>query len=454
MTAEIAVMNKEAIALAADSAVTFQAGREQKIFTSASKIFTLSKYHPVGVMIYGSANFMDVPWETIIKVYRNNLQQKTFKTVDEYAEDLLSFLTKNKQLFSEDVQNEYVEGSIRSYFQLIVKEIAKEAEIILKEKEEIPHTSVKKIASQIIKDDFEKWKKAKLNSGVPEGFTSKLRQKYRNLISKTKKEIFKDVFEDYPLTQHSSRQLTEIVINQFLKSRTDIVYSNTSGIVVAGFGTEDIFPVLESYSVEGRIDDYLKYKKNEAKCSRISLKNNSAITPFAQSEMVYTFMEGVDPKYHNVIDTGIKRICTTYPKVLLDNINCLKKEKKKDLENCFKRIGKEVFNKYKEELSNYRMINHIRPILNVVRALPKDELASMAETLINLTSFKMRVSMEEETVGGPIDVAVISKGDGFVWIKRKHYFERELNQHFFANYYNNYYKEVDTDGTESAEKAD
>ncbi len=43
--------------------------------------------------------------------------------------------------------------------------------------------------------------------------------------------------------------------------------------------------------------------------------------------------------------------------------------------------------------------------------------------------------MDAETVGGPIDVAVISKGDGFIWIKRKHYFSPELNPQFFANYY-------------------
>src|SRR5690606_28277893 len=28
-----------------------------------------------------------------------------------------------------------------------------------------------------------------------------------------------------------------------------------------------------------------------------------------------------------------------------------------------------------------------------------------------------------------------AKGDGLVWVKRKHYFPRELNQHFFANYF-------------------
>ncbi len=67
--------------------------------------------------------------------------------------------------------------------------------------------------------------------------------------------------------------------------------------------------------------------------------------------------------------------------------------------------------------------------------LPKDELSAMAEALVSLTSFKRKVTMGSETVGGPIDVAVISKGDGFVWIKRKHYFKAELNPQFFANYY-------------------
>ncbi|MFC1941213.1 hypothetical protein ACFLWL_02240 [Chloroflexota bacterium] len=70
MTAEIVIMNKEAIALASDSAVTMTEEAGQKIFTSANKLFSLSKYHPVGIMVYGNANFMDIPWETIIKIYR------------------------------------------------------------------------------------------------------------------------------------------------------------------------------------------------------------------------------------------------------------------------------------------------------------------------------------------------------------------------------------------------
>jgi hypothetical protein len=56
----------------------------------------------------------------------------------------------------------------------------------------------------------------------------------------------------------------------------------------------------------------------------------------------------------------------------------------------------------------------------------------MAESLVNLTSLKRRVSLQEETVGGPVDVAVISRSDGFIWIKRKEYFRTELNPAYLA----------------------
>jgi hypothetical protein len=42
--------------------------------------------------------------------------------------------------------------------------------------------------------------------------------------------------------------------------------------------------------------------------------------------------------------------------------------------------------------------------------------------------------MAVESVGGPIDVAVISSGDGFVWIRRKQYFSLADNPHFLLRY--------------------
>lgn len=446
MTAEVAVMNKQAIALAADSAVTFQEETGQKIFTSASKIFTLSKYQPVGIMVYGSADFMQVPWETIIKVYRNNLGKKTFKTVADYAKDFLTFVAEEERLFSHDVQNWYVENSIYSYFLIIREKILEKVDKDLEVKGGVDEQATNKIISDVITQHFEKWQGAEPTSSIPDSFRDDLKEKYGNLILKAQKEVF----EKLPLTPDSADKLTEIAINLFTKFLTGLMVRNTSGIVIAGFGTEDIFPVLESFSIEGKIDNYLKYKKNEEGCAEISFQNSATIIPFAQTEMVSTFMTGADPNYHNAIDTDMEQIFISYPQVLVDNIDCLSDEEKENMKKQLKEIGQKEFNKYREKLLEYRTEHYINPVMKVVQGLPKDELAAMAETLISLTSFKRRVSMEEETVGGPIDVAVISKGDGFVWIKRKHYFERELNQQFFANYYEG----GDINGTKTTEKAD
>ena len=74
-------------------------------------------------------------------------------------------------------------------------------------------------------------------------------------------------------------------------------------------------------------------------------------------------------------------------------------------------------------------------IIGAEDGVEKEDLIDVAESLISLTSLKRRMTFAEESVGGPVDVAVISKGDGFIWIKRKHYFDPKLNNHFFENYY-------------------
>lgn len=82
---------------------------------------------------------------------------------------------------------------------------------------------------------------------------------------------------------------------------------------------------------------------------------------------------------------------------------------------------------------------YISPLVDTVAYLEKEDMADMAESLISLTFLKRRMMSSEESVGGPVDVAIISKSDGFVWIKRKHYFQKELNHQFFSNYYKNDY---------------
>jgi ATP-dependent protease HslVU (ClpYQ) peptidase subunit len=75
MTAIVGFMNKRGIAMAADSAVTL--GNTHKVMNSGNKIFTLSKYAPVGIATYGNESFMETPWELVIKMYRKQLGERS-----------------------------------------------------------------------------------------------------------------------------------------------------------------------------------------------------------------------------------------------------------------------------------------------------------------------------------------------------------------------------------------
>lgn len=59
MTALIGALNKHGVAIAADSAATIGNGHYDKVYNTANKIFTLSKIHPIGIMICGNAEFKE-----------------------------------------------------------------------------------------------------------------------------------------------------------------------------------------------------------------------------------------------------------------------------------------------------------------------------------------------------------------------------------------------------------
>jgi hypothetical protein len=92
MTAIVGVLNSQGIAIAADSAVTVTGSNGKKVYNRSNKIFTLSKYHPVGIAIYNNADFLGIPLETLIKLYREKIKDKAFGTLNEYKLDFIEFL--------------------------------------------------------------------------------------------------------------------------------------------------------------------------------------------------------------------------------------------------------------------------------------------------------------------------------------------------------------------------
>lgn len=60
-------------------------------------------------------------------------------------------------------------------------------------------------------------------------------------------------------------------------------------------------------------------------------------------------------------------------------------------------------------------------------AMPIQDAIDVAEFLVELTSKYSRYTPGAATVGGPVEVAAITKHEGFRWVKRKYYFSADLN---------------------------
>ena len=214
------------------------------------------------------------------------------------------------------------------------------------------------------------------------------------------------------------------------------------GFVIAGFGADEYFPALVAYETDGYVGDILKIFEDQS--VEITRDMPSTIRPFAQKEMVMRFMNGIDPG----ITRALPRIFTgTLIQGCLDVLEKYGDPAKQTEENkkLIREAALAAIKAVVGKLGTIQRNNYSQPIMQMVSLLPKDELPHLAESLVALTSLKRHVSRDAETVGGPIDVCLISKGDGFVWIKRKHYFKPELNPQFARNYMRGIFPTGDSD---------
>jgi len=426
MTAEVVIMNKTAIGLAADSAVTIPYLPEKKIYYSINKLFRLSECYPVGIMIYGRAEFMEVPWQTIIKAYRKKLNRTGFDTLREYAEGFLDFLRDvDSPFFPESQQQKYFGTVVLGIFSGIREEVDSRVAAIIAEEGVIADERIESIICEVIEESHSAGEAIQSLPSVREDHIEQIVNGHEETIESAREEVF----QEQPISEESVALLREI--SKFLLTKGPFPEEIRSGIVIAGFGEQDIFPSYHDYWIEGVIDGYLKhYLAQEA---RITFDLRAVIRAFAQGEMVSTFMEGIDPDYRETILHYLPDLVTRSTQNIVNRIPLANEADRTRLLHELAEANQELVNDFVEAMRQYERERHVDPILTGVRDLPKDELAVMAESLVNITSFRQRVAVGAETVGGPIDVAVISKGDGFVWIKRKDYFEPEKNPHLFTH---------------------
>jgi hypothetical protein len=207
--------------------------------------------------------------------------------------------------------------------------------------------------------------------------------------------------------------------------KKEITLLDYTGVVVAGYGERQYMPQLEQFRVYGLLNNRLIYTRLDGGCRQITFDNTAEIVPIAQANMINTFWLGADISTLNEISNSVGLAIDEFAAALVTSGHI---QGNVDV-TAMKTAATQAFH---ERVRRHIWNEHSGPLRQVIGMLSPEELAELAETLVSAESLKERVTRPTESVSGPVDVAVISKSDGFIWIKRKHYFDPKLNLRFVA----------------------
>lgn len=400
MSSGICILNKNGVAMAADSAVTL--GNHLAIYNSANKLFSLSKVAPVGAIMYNNTSYMGVPFEVMIKEYRTAIGDKEYDYLEDYLSEFLNFISSNSDFFRFSTKEEaFILGiiqqctkTLRSYISSINDQVTqrKGAELTEPEKSRAIDVAIDKLVNRT--DSI-------ANIAEASAFIDFLQKEYIDRIIKHIRSSFKD------MTEEQICRTSEVCIKFCSKAAFGDEYT---GLIIAGFGKKDLYPKAKHIQFSGMINKKVRYI--EIDNISITDENFATIIPLAQTDVILSITQGYNPL---VLDNFMNQI-----------LNGIKDEQQK-------KTLKQLPAVFKEMAQNIITM----PMLKTIQYLPKEEMARFADSLINITSIQRMVIADNNnaTVGGPIDVAILSRGDGFIWIKRKHYFDKDYNLQYLYNHY-------------------
>jgi hypothetical protein len=423
MTCELVVANRLGIALAADSAVTFSTSNGHSTYASgANKIFQLAVDHPVAVMIYNDANLHEAPWELIIKTYRSDLGAKSFDHVEDYATDLVRFLNQHTGLLPLTMRRA---STIQAYRKSVLRILNTAFEMV--ETLTNPQTSSDTLAG--IWDAFFSQTRTAIEASPvhPALALSDLHKALKGDVVALKDDIVEYLQADH---QHlvdiiNGEDLAKAAIHATYADWEASMSLDYTGLVIAGFGSSEFMPSFRNLHVHRFIGSRLLWSHVKQGAIGYDSNNGAMIQPFAQRAMVETFTQGASPEVWRTVRES-------YSKHAADA--CRQAAAAAGVEIADEAIETAVSQSVSDFTKGWAFATfsaHLAPLHSVVSGLAIPEIAELAETLVMLESLKEKVTSRTQSVGGPIDVAVITKAEGLVWIKRKHYFDPQLNSRYF-----------------------
>ena len=419
MTSEIVLMNRSAVAMAADSAVTITGRDYLKTYQSVDKLFPLTAGQPVGVMIYNNAEIMSTPWETVISLYREQARGRPLDTVDAYAADFVAFLSGNEQLFPAAAQDAEFFKHVAVAYSLIADDFDSQVARFQAAKAGRLREHVSAMFEYVVDalhGDYER----ELDDGqrgdlacFPRGTAEQLERRYGGQVSELAGALIQSVRQEHPGLAVSERTLGRLREIAVLSVTRDAFFEHYTGVVIAGFGAKERFASMRSYLCSTVVLGTAKQRQDRA--ADVTSDGGPVIQPYAQDRMIKTFLTGMDGSLRMFLFGETLKLSSHVVSDVIGQAPGLSEGQRAKLRQDYsERNLSAALQAFFGAIDQYQFLAHTAPILRAIQTLPKKELGETAASLIKLNSFQQKVMAAVETVGGPISLATITRNEGLV----------------------------------------
>jgi hypothetical protein len=408
MTAQLAILNKRGVVVASDSAGSTKINGNTKIFNSSNKIVVPSSKHPIAFMSYGSAELSKVPMDLLIELYGKRLGETTFATLEDYALDFIKFLESGEAVRQEDNNWNFLESWLDDYLYYCQKKYTE-----LAEKDEDFNKFLATEAAQIAKQpavvELSEAERSTLRSRVQTKLTD---------IDKTFSENFRTLIG----------KVREPLEAQILACLEKDPFFNPTAIVICGFGDKEIYPKCVHFKCEGFL--FSKLRKTPLEHWGITGKYMAEPGPdarawilrFAQNDGARTFMHGIDQELENYLTKEVRKAKDTVVKELAakESFATLPQDQAYKLSSDVTAILESATTTFIDAFQKFKNDKYLNPILDTAVYLELEEMVDLARILVSLTIIRRKYSMgQNESAGGPVDVCVVTRNHGAVWVDRK-----------------------------------
>ncbi len=372
MTSEILIMTNDTIIMGADSAVTID---NRKTHTGANKLFGLSNEPPMAIMIFGTATFGSVSLESLIRDYR---KQNNFKELEDILLIKKSFINYLNNISYEVTDFEY--------------KLALFKENLL---HRLDYTS---------------------NNDLSEFLYN---YKDMEILPFLENNPSFDVeFEDII-------KLLDVDIDILKKYFSVVLTDSSTGVVIAGFNKNNFKPSYVYFDLITKYGDKIIISDFD---SHINCKRNFII-PFAQNDVTDAFISGINDDYIDFLEYYIYNYNYSCSSELIEFL--IEKEAidvgfvKNNLEEI-KRLYKNNAEGFMKLLKNFKE-NYGDFISDGIGTVSTEVLVTIAGDMIESTSLKRKLDSNLDSVGGDIDIIIITR-DGLTYKNKIDYTKKKCLQ--------------------------